>query len=79
MFGLGPVTVADARFAPKWQASTAYTAGNKVISPTTGDVITRTANGTSRAAFDTTEQAAWSTAYAPSTGITKTALASAVQ
>ncbi|QDH85351.1 minor tail protein [Gordonia phage MintFen] len=58
---------ADAAYAPKWQASTAYLAGAKVISPTTGDVISRTANGTSRATFDTTEQTLWSTAYASPT------------
>ncbi len=51
-------TVGDTRYAPVWQALTAYTAGQIVVSPT-GLPISRLANGTSRAAYDATEIALW--------------------
>ncbi|QHB37256.1 hypothetical protein SEA_GUDMIT_27 [Gordonia phage Gudmit] len=59
--------VADATYAPLWKANTVYAAGAKVISPTTGDVISRTTAGTSRTTFDSTEQSVWARAYAPAT------------
>ncbi|QKY80030.1 tailspike protein [Gordonia phage Doggs] len=58
-----PRQALDAAYAPKWQPSTAYLAGAKVISPTTGDVISRNANGSSRPTFDATEQGLWTAAY----------------
>ncbi|AZS07298.1 hypothetical protein PP505_gp28 [Gordonia phage Dorito] len=63
---LGTTTL-DGTYAKKWQPATAYTAGQRVISPT-GDVLVRTADGTSRASFDATEQATWTMAYIPIAG-----------
>ncbi|OZF47585.1 hypothetical protein [Rhodococcus sp. 14-2470-1a] len=47
----------DTHYVPVWQASTAYTAGQVVAA--NGVSITRNANGTSRPAYDATEQALW--------------------
>ncbi|RRQ26312.1 hypothetical protein DK926_18890 [Rhodococcus sp. Eu-32] len=51
-------TEADTRYAPLWQPSTSYSAGAPVLLPN-GKTATRTANGTSRAQFDATEEALW--------------------
>ncbi|MEW1933130.1 hypothetical protein AB0362_13155 [Rhodococcus sp. NPDC079359] len=55
---------ADTRYAPLWQASTAYAINAPVVLPN-GTLGKRTAAGTSRASFDATELAAWTV---PSSG-----------
>ncbi|WP_157139161.1 hypothetical protein [Gordonia alkanivorans] len=54
-------TVLDSTYAPVWKATTAYAAGVPVLLPN-GKTGTRTTAGTSRASFDTTEEAAWTIA-----------------
>lgn len=49
----------DGRYLQRWQPSLAVTAGQVFVDPT-GQPIQRTANGTTRASYDATEQAAWS-------------------
>jgi len=87
-------TALNATFVPKWKATTAYLAGDKVLSPN-GDVISAKANFTSGASYDPanwdlsasvagkldkTEAAASYVAYAPgpSGGDDTTALAAAI-
>lgn len=60
-------STADGLYAARWKSGTVYTAGAKVISPTTGDVLARTSSGTSRGSFDSTEQALWTPAYGTTT------------
>ncbi|WP_052067993.1 hypothetical protein [Rhodococcoides fascians] len=48
----------DQSYAPLWRPSTVYAAGAPVILPNS-KTATRTANGTSRAQFDATEEALW--------------------
>ena len=50
--------VADARYAPIWQATTAVGSGVVRILPD-GSIGTRTTAGTTRATFDATESALW--------------------
>ena len=52
---------ADTRYAPLWQPNKAYLAGDPVLLPN-GSTGTRTTDGTSRATFDATEEAAWTVA-----------------
>lgn len=61
------ITEAEAtnRYAPLWQASTAYVINAPVLLPN-GKIGTRTAAGTSRASFDATELALWTVAAAAS-------------
>ncbi|GAC1601694.1 MAG: hypothetical protein NVS3B21_29440 [Acidimicrobiales bacterium] len=49
---------AEALRAQLWAPATAYTAGQPVLAPD-GTTLSRIASGTSRASFDSTEQAAW--------------------
>ena len=57
----------DTTYAPRWMASTVYTAGTAVLLPN-GKTGSRTTNGTSRPSFDATEEAAWTVAPALPTG-----------
>jgi hypothetical protein len=50
--------VGDATYAPVWKASTAYSAGDRILSPL-GAQLSRTASGTSRSTFDGAERALW--------------------
>lgn len=53
-------TVGDTRYAPLWQASTAYATDAPVLLPAPVSAVgKRTAAGISRATFDATEQALW--------------------
>lgn len=52
--------VAPAPVIPSWAANTQYLAGMCVISPT-NTVLRRNSAGTSRASYDATEQALWTT------------------
>lgn len=61
--GLLTQAAADANYAPLWQASTTYAVGAQIISPSTGDTLTRLTAGTSRSSFDATERALWAVAY----------------
>lgn len=53
------VTTLPATYVPWWQPNTSYTAGQITIDMVDGHTIQRIANGTSRATYDATEQAAW--------------------
>ncbi|WP_310962166.1 hypothetical protein [Nocardioides terrisoli] len=64
----GPGTGAGA-----WQPTTAYTAAQVVQAPD-GSMIRRVADGTSRASFDATEQAAWTAVLASSGTVENDAL-----
>lgn len=59
--------------ATGWAPSTAYVTGDVRIAPD-GSRIRRNANGTSRATFDATEKAAWTSVLAVSGTIDNTAL-----
>lgn len=59
---------ADAYYAPLWQPSTAYIAGQIVTA--NGVTISRIANGTSRASYDATEQALWTAIVATPSDLT---------
>lgn len=61
-------TVGDARYAPLWQPSTAYLAGQVVTA--NGVTISRIADGTSRANYDATEQALWTPIVATNAQLT---------
>lgn len=56
----------DGSYAPLWQPSTAYLAGQVVTA--NGIDISRNADGTSRANYDATEQALWTRVTAPASG-----------
>lgn len=56
-------TVTGTLYSPGWVASTFYPAGAQVLHPTDPKIIlVRTTGGTSRASYDATEQALWTTA-----------------
>lgn len=55
--------VGDTRYVPLFQPLTAYLAGALAVLPAPTNALgTRITDGTSRAAFDATEQALWATA-----------------
>lgn len=67
-------TELGATYAPLWKPSTAYPAGTPALLPD-GTTGTRTTTGTSRPAFDSTEEAAWTVAAG---GLDETAVAAAI-